>query len=69
MRWDQRLAQIRGDLNTLLEEAENDDQKAATRSIMTCVDAWKYVDDLGIIRKKSPVLNAPKVPDKSRRHT
>lgn len=45
MLWAKRLAVIRGQLKKLLEEAANDDQKAAARSMMTSVTAWGHVDE------------------------
>jgi hypothetical protein len=44
MKWIDRMDLIRRQLNEALKEAADPEQAAATRSIMTSVDAWRYVD-------------------------
>lgn len=57
MTWVNRLKKIREELAYLLEEATTDDQRAAARSIMTCVDAWRHVDGLAA-KEKHPKPHA-----------
>lgn len=44
MKWIDRIRAIRKELEKILDETVDEDQKAATRSIMTCIDAWIYPD-------------------------
>lgn len=44
MKWIDRLENVRQELTKALEEAESPDQKAATRSLLTSVEAWRYTE-------------------------
>ncbi len=47
MKWIERIGVIEGELKKALEEAVTEDQAVATKSLMTSLTAWKFVDKHG----------------------